>query len=88
MEEEDVARVSTTQKMRNGISSSPTTASTNNEVERTWTQTGYTPSVVGMTLYVLVVLAFWIIQFLLFALTVEYCELLLLAVPNIDAVVR
>ena len=41
-----------------------------------------------MTLYVLVVLAFWIIQFLLFALTVEYCELLLLAVPNIDAVVR
>jgi hypothetical protein len=58
------------------------------DFSKEWTQTGYTPSVVGMTLYVLVVLAFWIIQFLLFALTVEYCELLLLAVPNIDAVVR
>ena len=41
-----------------------------------WTQTGYTSTVVGMTLYSLIVLSFWIIQFLLFALTVEYCEYL------------
>ena len=76
MEEEDVARVSTTQKMRNGISSSPTTASTINEVERTWTQTGYTSTnIIGMSIYYLVVLAHLIIQFLLLALTVEYCKL-------------
>lgn len=45
-----------------------------------WAQTGYTPTVVGMTLYTIIVLEFWIIQFLLFALTVEYCELLILPV--------
>ncbi len=41
-----------------------------------WTQTGYTSTVVGLTVYSLIVLSFWIIQFLLFALTVEYCEYL------------
>lgn len=45
-----------------------------------WTQTGYTPTVVGMTLYTIIVLEFWIIQFLLFALTVEYCEFLIFPV--------
>jgi hypothetical protein len=40
-----------------------------------WTQTGYKSTVVGMALYSLIILAFWIIQFLLFALSVEYCEL-------------
>lgn len=39
-----------------------------------WTQTGYKSTFVGMTLYYLVVLAHLIIQFLLLALTVEYCE--------------
>jgi hypothetical protein len=39
-----------------------------------WTQTGYRSTVVGMTLYSSVILAHVIIQFLLFALTVEYCE--------------
>lgn len=70
MEEEDVARVSTTQRMRNGISSPA-----NNEVERTWTQTGYTSTIIGISIYYLVVLAHLTIQFLLLALTVEYCEL-------------
>ncbi len=42
-----------------------------------WTQTGYRSTVVGMILYSSVVLAHAIIQFLLFALTVEYCECLL-----------
>ena len=44
--------------------------------ERQWTQTGYKSTVVGMTLYSLIILAHWIIQLLLFALTIEYCEYL------------
>ena len=39
-----------------------------------WTQTGYRSTIVGMTLYSSVILAHVIIQFLLFALSVEYCE--------------
>ncbi len=39
-----------------------------------WTQTGYRSTVVGMILYLSVILVHVIIQFLLFALTVEYCE--------------
>lgn len=39
-----------------------------------WTQTGYKVTIVGMTLYYLVILTHLIIQFLLLALTVEYCE--------------
>ena len=39
-----------------------------------WSQTGYKPTFVGMTLYALIILAHGIIHFLLFALVVEYCE--------------
>ena len=39
-----------------------------------WSQTGYKTTFVGMTLYALIILAHWIIQFLLFALVVEFCE--------------
>ncbi len=39
------------------------------------TQTGYRSTVVGMILYSSVIVVHVIIQFLLFALTVEYCEL-------------
>ena len=46
---------------------------TSNDGEES-TQTGYRSTVVGTTLYSSVVLAHAIIQFLLFALTVEYCE--------------
>lgn len=42
--------------------------------EEHWTQTGYKSTIVGMSLYYLVILAHLIIQFLLLALTVEYCE--------------
>jgi hypothetical protein len=38
------------------------------------TQTGYKATIVGLFLYYLIVLAHVIIQFLLFALSVEYCE--------------
>jgi hypothetical protein len=38
------------------------------------TQTGYKTTIVGSGLYYLIVLAHVVIQFLLFALTVEYCE--------------
>lgn len=38
------------------------------------TQTGYRTTFIGLVLYYLIVLAHVIIQFLLFALTVEYCE--------------
>ena len=41
-----------------------------------WTQTGYKATIVGMIVYGLVILAHLVIQFLLLALTVEYCELL------------
>ncbi len=37
-------------------------------------QTGYKTTIIGSALYYLIVLAHVIIQFLLFALTVEYCE--------------
>jgi hypothetical protein len=46
---------------------------TSNDGEES-TQTGYRSTVVGTTLYSSVVLAHAIIQFLLFALSVEYCE--------------
>ena len=39
-----------------------------------WSQTGYKPTIVGMTIYALIILTHWIFQFLLFALVVEYCE--------------
>lgn len=39
-----------------------------------WSQTGYKPTLVGMILYALIILAHGIIHFLLFALVVEYCE--------------
>ncbi len=39
-----------------------------------FTQTGYKTTIIGLFLYFLIVLAHVIIQFLLFALTVEYCE--------------
>ncbi len=45
-------------------------------MEEHWTQTGYKSTIVGMTLYYLVIFAHLIIQFLLLALTVEYCEFL------------
>ena len=38
------------------------------------TQTGYKTTIIGLGLFYLIVLAHVIIQFLLFALTVEYCE--------------
>jgi hypothetical protein len=38
------------------------------------TQTGYKTTIIGLVLYYLIVLAHVIIQFLLFALTVEYCK--------------
>ena len=38
------------------------------------TQTGYKTTIVGLVLYYLIVLVHVIIQFLLFALSVEYCE--------------
>lgn len=43
-------------------------------MEEIWTQTGYKDTFVGMLLYGLVILAQVTIQFLLLALTVEYCE--------------
>lgn len=49
---------------------------TSNDGEE-WTQTGYRSTVVGMTLYSSVILVHVIIQFLLLALSVEYCEFLL-----------
>ena len=48
--------------------------STSIETDSVWTQTGYKTTVVGMSVYVLVILTHIIIQFLLLALTVEYCE--------------
>ncbi len=43
-------------------------------VDEHLTQTGYRVTIIGLVLYYLIVLAHVIIQFLLFALTVEYCE--------------
>jgi len=40
------------------------------------TQTGYTTSFIGLVLYYLIILMNFVVQFLLLALTVEYCELL------------
>lgn len=62
--------------MKNGTNEAGSAANDDLSKCNEWTQTGYKSTVVGMTLYALVVLAFWIIQFLLFALTVEYCEFL------------
>jgi len=66
--------------MKNGTNEAGSAANDDLSKCNEWTQTGYKSTVVGMTLYALVVLAFWIIQFLLFALTVEYCEFLLFLV--------
>ena len=56
-----------------GIASQQLSASVTNEQ---WTQTGYKYTIIGMFLYSLVILAQVVIQFLLFALTVEYCKFL------------
>lgn len=56
-----------------GIASQQLSASVTNEQ---WTQTGYKYTIIGMIFYSLVVLAHVVIQFLLFALTVEYCKFL------------
>ena len=46
------------------------------------TQTGYKTTIIGLGLYYLIVLAHVIIQFLLFALTVEYCECSIKMMPS------
>ena len=69
--------------MKNGTNEAGSAANDDLSKCNEWTQTGYKSTVVGMTLYALIVVAFWIIQFLLFALTVEYCEFLLLVFCHI-----
>lgn len=68
--------VSMARRMESSMSGeeSTTQSSVNGGIYQNWTQTGYKTTFVGMSLYVLIILIHLGIQYLLLALTVEYCK--------------